>query len=101
MKYNFEEIINELDKLKALDDKKGGLFVALMKHIAPDSHAPEIYDYYVPGFLRAFELINTEIADWLNYYVYERLIVTDADGINYDFSKKEDAIRFLNKEFNK
>jgi hypothetical protein len=101
---NFQQILTKLKELKAKDDVIQNAVENFCNVIAPDSYPLIIEESKVQGFLEAFGIINPEIKDWLEYYIYEASnmtnpMVTDGDGNIFDFKFDEEVVKFLEKHY--
>jgi len=101
MKYDFKKILDKIDELLAEDDKLDDLIKALFAHVAPSSYPPFVERSSVHSFLKAFSILDESLREELHYYAFEAHEITLKDGTVFDIRKKEEALAYLNLEFNK
>jgi hypothetical protein len=102
---NFKKVLERLNYWHEQDEKMQKATNAYYNVIAPDCLPPIISKSTTEAFIHGVSGGNEDLHSWLNYYIYEaknmrKATVTEEDGNKYDFTKDDEVIEFLNKNFN-
>ena len=105
MKYNFNKIIDTLDRLYGEDQKIDKALKGLCEAVCPDMHPVFFGKSCVWGFLEAFKCIDDNIYNDLCYYTYDAKAmdkpVITYNGKKYNAKNKKEFIDYLNIYYNK
>lgn len=102
---NWKHALSRLKFWKAVDDSMQDAMNSFIEKIAPSSYSPVLDDTSTCGYLDGLCSENTDLKDWLTYWLYEvpcmdgKVEVKDGDGRKYNFKKEKDVIKFLDNNY--
>lgn len=98
-KEHFIKLLEHLNEIYAQDREDNQAWRDFIKVIAPNEYAP-IVEWKLSTVLGVLKIEYPDIVEWLSYYFFEAKwmkspIVTDKNGKEYNYSKKEDVIQSM------
>lgn len=102
------KLLARLRHWMSIDDKHNDALIAYYKVVAPDSYAPIIGESFTSAFIDGAangydggdDVCDDSLAGWLSYIAHDVPCMKGdatviANGIEYDFKKDDDIIRYL------
>ena len=101
---NWKQIVKTIIKYRKRDEARQEALNHFCEEFSFDTRGLVNCEWLSAAYIEGLAGENEELLSWLEYYIYEAYemkgkATVKAHGIEYDFKKEKDFIRFLEREF--